>query len=144
MATVMAFGTFDLIHPGHLSYLKQAKDLGNKLIVVVASDDRSFLSKQRKPVYDEEHRLELVKALKFVDEAIVGDRIDNLKIVEELKPDIVALGYDQTPKNEELKKAFEKRGIDSRIARLKPFKETIYKSTKILEKALNNNGEKNI
>lgn len=137
MSKVLAFGTFDLLHPGHLSYLKQARELGKILVVVVATDKNVEKGKGKKPINDEKHRKELVEALEIVDEAIIGFEDDVIKSVEKVKPDFVALGYDQKPSNEELEKKFSERGITAKIIRMKPFKETDYKSSIIKDKAKN-------
>jgi len=134
MGTVLAFGTFDILHPGHLSYLKQAKELGERLVVVVATDSNVQKLKGEKPVNDEEHRKELVEALSIVDEALVGFEDDMIKSVEKVNPEVVALGYDQFGDEEKLRKIFEERGIKAQIKRMKPFKEELYKSSKIKKK----------
>jgi len=133
MTTAMAFGTFDLLHPGHLSYLKQAKGMGERLVVVVATDLNVEKGKGKKPVNNQEERRKKVGKIVFVDEAIIGEEKDLLKIIEKTKPEIIALGYDQKPGEEELAKKFLKRGIGAKIVRLKPYKEKIYKSSKIRE-----------
>ncbi len=96
---VLAAGCFDLLHYGHLRYLEEAKKLGGKgaeLIVVVARDSTILNRKGRPPVMREEHRRALVEALKPVDKAILGGTdFDTLSVIQEVKPDIVALGYDQ-------------------------------------------------
>ena len=94
MVTVMATGTFDLLHLGHIYFLKEAKKLGDKLVVVVATD-ATVRKLKHEPVNPEQIRLNLIKELKVVDEAYLGYETDMYKIVEELKPDIIALGYDQ-------------------------------------------------
>ncbi|MCH7902869.1 FAD synthase [archaeon] len=134
MVKVLAFGTFDILHPGHLSYLKQAKELGEKLVVIVATDNNVEKIKGKKPVNDEEHRKELVEALKIVDEAFVGFEDDMIKSVEKVKPDIVALGYDQYGSEESLKKTFDERNIKAKIVRLDSYKPELYKSSRIKDK----------
>lgn len=134
MVKVLAFGTFDILHPGHLSYLKQAKELGEHLVVIIATDNNVEKIKGKKPVNDQEHRKELVEALKIVDEAFVGFEDDMMKSVEKVKPDIVALGYDQYGSEEGLKKKFEERNIKAKIVRLESYKPELYKSSKIKSK----------
>ncbi len=138
MATVLAFGTFDILHPGHLSYLKQAKKLGKRLVVIIATDSNVEKIKGKGPVNDQEHRKELVEALKIVDEAMVGFEDDMMKSVEKVKPDFVALGYDQYGSEGSLKKKFAERGIKAKIVRMKPYKPELYKSSKIKSKVLEN------
>jgi len=133
MARVMTFGTFDILHPGHLSYLKQAKELGKELVVVVATNANVEKIKGKKPVNSEEHRRELVEAISIVDKAVIGTEGNMLDIVEEIKPDVIALGYDQKPGEEELAKKLEEKGINAGIVRLEPYREDVYKSSKIKE-----------
>ncbi|PIN84749.1 MAG: FAD synthase [Candidatus Diapherotrites archaeon CG11_big_fil_rev_8_21_14_0_20_37_9] len=134
MAKVLAFGTFDILHPGHLSYLKQAKALGNHLVVVVATDKNVERLKGKRPVNDQEHRKELVEALEIVDEAMVGFEDDMMKSIEVVRPDFVALGYDQKIPIENVEKELSKRGLKAEIKRMYPYNEAKYKSTIIKEK----------
>ncbi len=134
MKTVLAFGTFDILHPGHISYLSQAKALGERLVVVVATDRNVQKIKGTPPVNGQEQRKELVEALRIVDEAMVGFEDDMMKSVERAKPDVVALGYDQVHDEQKLRKTFDARGIRARIVRLAAYRPELYKSTKIKEK----------
>lgn len=136
MKTVMAFGTFDLLHPGHVSYLAQAKALGDRLVVVIATDANVKRIKGKSPVNSQDERKELVGSLRIVDEAVVGFEEDMISSVERIKPDVVALGYDQKPLDSELEKMLGARGLKAKIVRLKPYNEHIFKSSKIKEKVL--------
>ncbi|MCR4334908.1 MAG: FAD synthase [archaeon] len=136
MTIVLAFGTFDLLHPGHLSYLKQAREQGDKLIVIIATDANVKKIKGKKPVNNQAHRKELVKALKIVDDAFIGEEEDMIKSVEKVKPDVVVLGYDQQPVNIELQKTFDEKRIKAKIFRAKPFNEKQFKSSKIKKKVV--------
>jgi len=138
MKTVLAFGTFDLLHPGHLSYLTQAKELGEKLIVVVATDSTVEKVKGKKPVNDEKHRAELVRALSIVNEAFVGSEKDYFKCIEQIKPNIIALGYDQPANEKEIETKLKEKGISAKIIKLEAYKPEIYKSSKIKEKVKKN------
>ena len=132
--TVLAFGTFDFLHAGHISYLSQAKALGERLVVVIATDANVKRIKGRRPVNSQEARKALVEALKIVDEAIIGFEDDMIKSVEKVRPDIVCLGYDQRPDDEGLARTFRERGIKAQVVRLKPYRQDIYKSSKIKER----------
>ena len=121
MVKVMATGTFDLLHQGHIYYLKDAKKLGDKLAVVVATDS-TVRRLKHEPVNPEEIRLTLIKELKVVDEAYIGHEDDMYEIVEEIKPDIIALGFDQIHDENKIKKELEKRKIDVKVERLEEFK----------------------
>lgn len=134
MKTVLAFGTFDLLHPGHISYLRQAGALGDRLVVVIATDANVEKVKGSRPVNGQRHRKELVEALKMVDEAVIGFEDDMVMSVEKVRPDVVALGYDQKPSEEELAKIFAARGIRAEIVRLMPYREDSHKSSKIKER----------
>ena len=117
----MATGTFDLLHLGHIYYLKEAKKLGDILAVVV-STDTTVRRLKHEPVNSEEIRLNLIKELKIVDEAYLGHEEDMYEIVEEIKPDIIALGFDQIHDENKIKSKLNKRKINARITRLSEFK----------------------
>lgn len=122
MVKVVATGTFDLIHMGHIYFLKEAKKLGNTLAVVVATDS-TVRALKHEPINPEKTRLNIVKELKVVDEAYLGHKKDMYKIVEKIKPDVIALGYDQIHDEEKIKKDLKNRGIDVTIKRLSQYKE---------------------
>ena len=117
----MATGTFDLLHLGHIYYLKEAKKLGDTLAVVVATDS-TVRKLKREPVNPEEIRLNLIKELKIVNEAYLGHEDDMYEIVEEIKPDIIALGFDQIHDENKIKNALKKRKISAKVIRLTEFK----------------------
>ena len=93
---VLAGGVFDIIHPGHIHTLNDAKELGDVLVVVVATDKTAIKMKKREPLHSAELRQELVSSLNMVDLCIIGDEDDIFKTVDLVKPQIIALGYDQT------------------------------------------------
>ncbi|HLC99202.1 MAG TPA: adenylyltransferase/cytidyltransferase family protein [Candidatus Nanoarchaeia archaeon] len=132
----VCFGTFDMIHDGHLNFFQQAKEKsgpGSRLVVVVARDINVEKAKGRKPAHNEEQRLKAVKSIAMVDEAVLGDYGDRLKIIEKLKPGMICLGYDQeAPGN--LEESLNKRGIKAEIVRLKPYMEDKFKSSKIKQR----------
>ncbi len=117
MRKVVATGTFDIIHPGHIRFLEEAKKLGDYLIVIVAREIN--VRHKPKPVIPEEQRLKVVKALKPVDEAILGDERDIFKPIERIKPDVIALGFDQHFDEKWIIEELEKRGIDAEVVRIK-------------------------
>ncbi|MDD5071408.1 MAG: FAD synthase [Patescibacteria group bacterium] len=126
MGKVMCFGTFDNLHPGHRSYLSQARRYGDYLIVVVARDVNVRELKGKPPRQDEKLRLEKVKSVSFVDKAVLGQLRDKLKVIDKYKPTVICLGYDQEADITRLKNFFF-----GKIIRLKPYKEHIYKSSKL-------------
>lgn len=132
---VLAFGTFDLLHAGHLHYLLQAKKLGSHLTVIVARDATVKKVKGHWPVHDEAHRLALVSALKPVDKAILGcARKKMFECVAALKPDVVAMGYDQKPSEKTVQRELAKLNCFPKIVRLKPFRAHLHKTSKIKER----------
>jgi len=138
---ILCFGTFDILHYGHVKYFDEAKKLGGDnayLIVVVARDSSVEAMKGKKPIFSEEHRRALVSSIKPVDKAILGtEGADKLKIFEEIRPDIVALGYDQWPSMTWLKEELKERNIECEIVRLSKFgSEELNSSSLIIKKIL--------
>lgn len=129
----MAFGTFDLLHVGHLKYLQEAKKLGNELVVVVACDSRVKELKGRDAVVVEDQRKHMIEALKPVDKAVVGEKKDMLAIVEKEKPDIIALGPDQYHSEDEIKGGLKARGLDVKVVRIREYVDGA-KTRKLIEK----------
>lgn len=117
MVKVMATGTFDLLHMGHIFFLKEAKKLGDTLIVVVATD-ATVRKLKHEPVTPQDIRLSLIKELKVVDEAYLGSEDDMYKIVEQIQPDIIALGFDQIHNETDITNELKKRGLKAKIVRL--------------------------
>jgi FAD synthetase len=116
---VLVGGVFDLLHVGHIHTLKSAKLLGDVLIIVVATDSTvSNLKKNRKIYHDEKSRLELVSSIKFVDKAIIGRKKSIYDTVEFVRPDIIALGYDQIHDEIAMKKNCFDRGLNLDVVRL--------------------------
>ncbi len=114
----MASGTFDLLHMGHIYYLKEAKKLGDELVVVVACD-ATVRKMKHEPVTPEKMRVNIIKELQIVDQVFLGKEDDMFEIVEKIQPDIIAIGYDQIPDEEKLKEELKKREIEAEIVRLK-------------------------
>jgi len=127
----MVFGTFDILHPGHLHFFRQARQLARnpRLVVSVARDKNVRRIKGNEPLHNERQRLKSVKTCRLVDEAVLGGLKNHLPHILRAKPDIIALGYDQVNYVKGLKTALKNRGWQGMIVRLKPFKPTIYKSS---------------
>lgn len=123
---VVCAGTFDHLHLGHINFLKQAKALGDELIVIIARDENVKRIKEIIPDHNEIQRKENVEKTGIPDRVILGftDK-DIFLILEELAPDIVALGYDQRVAED----AILKRLPNCKVIRLKPFHPDIYKSS---------------
>lgn len=115
---VLAGGVFDIIHPGHIHTLRAAKALGNVLVVVIATDKTAQKMKNRIPLHNMELRKDLVRSLSMVDYAVVGYEGDIFKSVELIKPNIIALGYDQVHQEKFIIDGCKKIGIGVSIARL--------------------------
>lgn len=130
----MAFGKFVLVHPGHILFLQRAKELADRLVVVVARD--SSVRKERgEVILPEEQRREVIQALKPVDEALIGYEDDKYRVIEEVNPDIIVLGPDQEEDEGKLAYELEKRGINAKIVRM-PRLSTgeLHKTSKIVRK----------
>ena len=115
---VLAGGVFDIIHPGHIHTLNDAKELGDVLVVVVATDKTAIKMKKREPLHSAELRQELVSSLNMVDLCIIGDEDDIFKTVDLVKPQIIALGYDQTHQEKFITEGCKKINLDVTVARL--------------------------
>ena len=128
MVKVMAFGTFDLLHKGHIHFLKRASSFGD-LVVVVARDKTVKDVKGSFPIESEVERFNNVKKLGFVSKAILGNLGDKYKVIDDEKPDIICLGYDQVAFTQNLEEKIKKLGLSAKIIRLEPYKPDIYKSS---------------
>jgi cytidyltransferase-like protein len=115
---VLAGGVFDIIHPGHIHTLRAAKALGNVLIVVIATDQTAQKMKHRLPLHNMELRRDLVNSLLMVDYAVVGHEGDIFNTVALVKPDIIALGYDQIHQEKFITDGCKKINVNASIARL--------------------------
>jgi len=115
---VLAGGVFDIIHPGHIYTLNAAKTLGDVLVVVVATDSTAVKMKKRSPIHDQEQRQELVNSLSMVDICLIGQEDDIFKTVNLVRPQIIALGYDQTHQEKFIIDGCKKIKLDAKVARL--------------------------
>ncbi len=146
MRKVMVFGVFDLLHPGHVDFLKQAKKLGNFLVVSVARDLNVIKTKGIRPVDDETKRSHNLGAVPYVDKIVLGGTKDAWPHIIKEKPDVIALGYDQktyvskqiTVNNKQISDLVEqliKHGLKkTEVVRLKPYWPQIYKSRLLRKK----------
>jgi FAD synthetase len=134
MVRVMATGVFDLLHPGHIHYLTEAKKLGDELVVVVARDGTAERFKHR-PITSEDHRVQMVAALKPVDRAVLGRTGEIYDILTDLRPDVIALGYDQVHDEARIAEECRKRGLpDTKVVRLPRFEGDLAGTRKIIAK----------
>jgi len=133
MTRVLATGVFDILHAGHLHYLYEAKRLGDELVVVVATDS-TVRKRKHEPVTPGSMRLELIRAMKPVDKAYLGKEGDIFDIVREIRPDIIALGYDQQFDENDLEGELKKRGIAAKVIRLSKYEDDLNGTRKIIQK----------
>jgi FAD synthetase len=134
----MAVGVFDLLHAGHLHYVEQAKALGDELVVVVAHDD-TVRKQKHEPVTSQELRCRMVQGLKPVDTAIIGNppTMPIYEILETVKPDIIALGYDQKHSLDTIKKGLKENGWkDVEVIRVEGLADDLDGTRKIIAKIL--------
>lgn len=138
---VLASGVFDLLHLGHVKYLEEAKKAGGRnaeLIVIVARDSTVEKRKSKKPIVSENQRRALVESLKVVDEAILGyEKFDIGKVIEKIKPDVIAVGHDQGSMEQTVRNYVEERGLKIKIVKIGKFEEDeLDSSLKIKQKII--------
>jgi len=132
---VMATGVFDLLHPGHLYFLEEARKLGDELVVVVARDQTARRLKHE--TYVPEHvRREMVEALKPVDRAVLGSTTDIYETVVRERPTVIALGYDQVWNEEEVARECARRGVPVKVVRIGALRHDELATRRIVEKIL--------
>jgi len=128
----MIFGTFDVFHPGHRSFLKQAKKYGDYLVVVVARDGTVARVKERGTINNERKRLNAVRKSELADKVVLGSLGDKYEVIKKYKPDIICLGYDQKYFIDKLRGKLKELGLsNTKVVRLKAYKPEIYKSSKL-------------
>jgi FAD synthetase len=116
---IVATGTFDLLHPGHLFYLEESKKLGDELFVIVARD--ANVKHKPPPIIPEDQRLAMVAALKPVDHAMLGDQTDMFLPIEKIRPDVITIGFNQMFDARILSRQLAARGLTPQIVRIGKF-----------------------
>jgi FAD synthetase len=135
MKKIVATGTFDILHPGHIYYLEESKKLGDELWVIVARE-KNVIHKPR-PIVSEDQRLTMIKSLRCVDHAVLGDPNDMYQPIREICPDIITIGFNQKWSEEKLKTEMHERGIHSDVVRISEYRGSPFtSSTKIIEEAI--------
>ncbi len=129
MTKVLTFGTFDILHEGHKHYLEEAKSYGTELIVVIALDETVQQVKNHPPKHDQNTRKQQVEQLGIASQVLLGHSGDKHKIIEEVNPDIIALGYDQKAFTENLLDDLTSRNLHAKIIRMHSFHPDKYKSS---------------
>ena len=134
MKRVVATGTFDILHPGHLYYLEQSRNLGDELTVIVARD--ANVKHKPTPIIPEEQRRCMVAAIRCVDHAILGDLTDMFRPIDEIRPAIITIGFNQHFDEESLKKALAARGLFPEIVRIGKYGEDGLCSSRLVVKRI--------
>ena len=135
MKTVVATGTFDLLHPGHLYYLEESRRLGDELYVIIARD--ANVRHKPRPVIPEDQRMKMVGALKPVDHAVLGDLHDMFRPIREIQPAIITIGFNQHFDEVKLVDDLRARGINSEVVRIGQYPGDARSSTsRIIRKVL--------
>lgn len=138
---VLASGTFDLLHLGHVRYLEEAKKAGGQnaeLVVIVARDSTVETRRGTRPIVPENQRRALVDSLEVVDDAILGyEEFDVGKVVEKIKPDVIALGYDQEEIEKTVSDFIKQKGLEIKVVRVGKFEEDeLNSSSKIKQRII--------
>jgi len=131
MKKILTFGTFDLFHKGHVDYLEQAFRLGEDVSVCIARDVTVEIVKGKLPEWNQQKRLEKVQSHFLNFSCFLGGENNYMKVIEKVKPDVIALGYDQNSFVDELKKYMSDENLKIEVIRLKAFFPEKYKSSKI-------------
>ncbi|GGM66642.1 FAD synthetase [Halarchaeum rubridurum] len=141
-ARVVAQGTFDLLHPGHVHYLREAKAMGDELHVIVAR--RENVTHKAQPILPNRQRRDMVAALAPVDEARVGHPDDIFAPIEDIEPSVIALGYDQHHDADAIEAQLTERGLDCAVrrasAREHRYDDELLSTGAIIERILNRRG----
>lgn len=136
---VLASGVFDLLHLGHVRFLEEAKKAGGadaELVVIIARDSTVENMKGAKPVMSENQRRVLVESLKVVDEAVLGvEHFSIADVIEKIKPDVIALGYDQKSMEKHVKEYIDENRLNIKVIYIGKFEEDeLDSSSKIRKK----------
>lgn len=136
--TVMVFGTFDIVHLGHIALFHEAKKHGDTLIVVVARDKRARGIKGNNPVFTEKERMSFLQELSIIDRVIIGDKTDVYKVIKNIKPNTIVLGYDQQIFTDKLEEKIKEFNLQTEVIRANPYKPESYKTKSIKQILLDN------
>ncbi|HUX22826.1 MAG TPA: adenylyltransferase/cytidyltransferase family protein [Spirochaetia bacterium] len=143
MTKVLVFGAFDVIHPGHIDFLKQAREHGDYLIASIARDSYIKEWKGKVPIHSEEVRRQYLLETGMVDEVILGDEVPGSYIlVARIHPDVICLGYDQEAFRVNITEWLAKHLPETKIAVLTPYKPEVYESSKLNAAAYRENVRK--
>ena len=130
MKKVIVFGTFDILHKGHLNFFEQAKKLGDFLVVVVARDENVEKIKGKRAWNNAQTRIQEIKKSEISDKVVLGNQKDRYLIIKQEKPDILCLGYDQKVDKEMLSEKLKEYKLEEvQVIRLRAYKPKKYKSS---------------
>lgn len=129
MTKVITFGTFDLFHPGHEYYLRQARSYGDFLITIVARDETVQKLKHKSPVHTQEQRVQALQDSGLCDQVFLGKPDHYYDRLLELHPEIICLWYDQHHLVPGLEKFLSTQKLQIQIIRIPAFQEHIHKSS---------------
>jgi FAD synthetase len=142
VTTVIAQGTFDLLHPGHVHYLADAASMGDELHVIVAR--RANVTHKEPPVLCDRQRRDMVAALEVVDHAHLGHETDIFVPIERIDPDVIVLGHDQHHDEAAITAELERRGIDCTLrrasAREPKYEDELLSTGRIIDRILEQRG----
>ncbi len=134
MTRVVATGTFDILHPGHIYYLEESGKLGDELFVIVARD--ANVRHKARPVVPEEQRRRMVAALRVVDHAVLGDPTDMFRPIREIGPDIITIGFNQHFDTDVLVRQLAEQSLDARVVRIDRYPEGVLCSSRLIVKEI--------
>lgn len=130
MRKVVATGTFDILHPGHLYYLEESRKLGDELHVIVARDTN--VRHKPKPVIPESQRLRMIASLKPVDHAVLGDLHDMFRPIELIRPSVITIGFNQHFNEDTLRESLRNRGLSCELVRIGNYSGESYCSSSLI------------
>lgn len=105
---VITFGTFDVFHVGHVNILERARQQGDYLIVGISSDELNFSKKQRFPIYSQDHRIKILKSLRFVDEVFLEESLElKPEYIKSYRADVLVMGDDWEGKFDDMRQYCE-------------------------------------
>jgi len=130
MRRVVATGTFDVLHTGHLYYLEESSRLGDELFVIIARD--ANVKHKPKPVIPEDQRLKMVAALKPVDHAVLGDLHDMFRPIDAIRPEVITIGFNQHFEEEKLRSELSARNLSCDVARIGKYSGDLYCSSSLI------------
>ncbi len=143
------FGTYDIIHPAHIRFLVEARTAANcpncELVAVISRDSSIERIKGHKPIFNEMDRLKLISGLRVVDYARLGNEgEDYFKVILEVNPDFIVLGYDQISEDQPLFDFIKEHELTTRVYRLPHFESgDVSSSSEVREKVLEICNDKN-